>query len=107
MVDLPDTKTMCHRTGFTKSCRKLVVGEKCKRWMTIAGANPNTGEPVNKSDCVDNWTPLLMIENSQQQRQTAAAIESFRNEMVEANNKSLAALRDEESQPRLPRHSGN
>ena len=26
-----------------------------------------------------------MIENSQQQRQTGAAVESFRNEMVQAN----------------------
>jgi len=29
--------------------------------------------------------PVLMIENSQQQRQTGAAVESFRNEMVRAN----------------------
>jgi hypothetical protein len=27
----------------------------------------------------------MMIENSQQQRQTGAAVESFRNEMVKAN----------------------
>jgi hypothetical protein len=31
------------------------------------------------------WMPMLTIENSQQQRQTGAAIESFRNEMVKAN----------------------
>jgi hypothetical protein len=30
--------------------------------------------------------PVLMIENSQQQRQTGAAVESFRNEMVKAND---------------------
>jgi hypothetical protein len=29
--------------------------------------------------------PTLLIENSQQQRQTGAAVETFRNEMVEAN----------------------
>jgi hypothetical protein len=29
--------------------------------------------------------PMLMIENSQQQRQTGAAVESFRNEMVKNN----------------------
>jgi hypothetical protein len=28
---------------------------------------------------------MLLIENSQQQRQTGAAVESFRNEMVKAN----------------------
>jgi hypothetical protein len=31
------------------------------------------------------WMPILAIENSQQQRQTGAAVESFRNEMVKAN----------------------
>lgn len=29
---------------------------------------------------------MLLIENSQQQRQTGAAIESFRNEMVKLNS---------------------
>jgi len=32
--------------------------------------------------------PLLLIENSQMQRQTGAAVESFRNEMVRANEVS-------------------
>jgi len=35
---------------------------------------------------VDSFLPMLLIENSQQQRQTGAAIESFRNEMVQAND---------------------
>jgi hypothetical protein len=33
--------------------------------------------------------PILMIENSQQQRSTGAAVESFRNEMVKANSMLL------------------
>jgi hypothetical protein len=36
--------------------------------------------------------PILMIENSQQQRQTGAAVESFRNEMVKANQTSQQVL---------------
>lgn len=36
--------------------------------------------------------PMLMIENSQQQRQTGAAVESFRNEMVKANEASAQVL---------------
>jgi hypothetical protein len=35
---------------------------------------------------------MLLIENSQQQRQTGAAVESFRNEMVDANNRSMIAM---------------
>lgn len=33
-----------------------------------------------------------MIENSQMQKQTAAAIESFRNEVVKANEETLDRL---------------
>jgi hypothetical protein len=35
---------------------------------------------------------MLLIENSQQQRQTGAAVESFRNEMVKANESSQKLL---------------
>jgi len=52
----------------------------------VLGADPNTGEQVNKYACSDFWIPMLLIENSQQQRQTGAAVESFRNEMVKINN---------------------
>ena len=32
--------------------------------------------------CRISWVPTLLIENSQQQRQTGAAVESFRNETL-------------------------
>jgi len=38
------------------------------------------------------WMPILMIENSQQQRSTGSAVESFRNEMVRANETNNAVL---------------
>ena len=36
---------------------------------------------------------MLLIENSQQSRQTGAAVESFRNEMVDANYASQNLMR--------------
>jgi len=48
-----------------------------------AGTNPNTGEQVDEKSCAIAWMPMLMIENSMQQRSTSAAVESFRNEMVQ------------------------
>lgn len=86
---IPPKEMMCHHTGFTKSCRDLVTSGKCRRWIQVMGTNPNTGEPVNRWDCVDNWTPMLLIENSQMQRQTGAAVESFRNVMVQLNNRDV------------------
>lgn len=91
-MNLPPKERMCHRTAFTQSCRGLVTDGKCDRWMQVQGHNPNTGEPVNNHNCIDDWLPMLLIENSQMQRQTAAAVESFRNEMVKANSASLMAL---------------
>jgi hypothetical protein len=92
MLNLPDPKAGCHLTGFTKKCGDLVTKGICKRWMHITGVNPNTGETINEARCTDDWLPLLMIENSKLQRETGAAVESFRNEMVKANEMGLAAL---------------
>lgn len=58
----------------------------------IRGTNPNTGADVDEYGCAVAWMPMLMIENSQQQRQTGAAVESFRNEMVKANDASQQLL---------------
>ena len=89
---LPDDKVMCHETGFERSCRDMVINGRCRKWVQIQGTNPNTGEPMNRWDCVDAWLPLLLIENSQQQRQTAAAVESFRNETVKANETACRVI---------------
>lgn len=59
--------------------------------MHVRGMNPQTGEDIDHWGCAVTWLPMLTIENSQQQRQTGAAVESFRNEVVKANdnNRSL------------------
>ena len=60
--------------------------------MKIRGNNPNTGEEVDEYGCSMAWMPMLMIENSQQQRSTGAAVESFRNEMVKSTETSQHVL---------------
>ena len=71
-----------------KKCKE----HKCKFYTQIMGKNPNTGEDVNQFDCAVTWLPMLLIEGSQQTRQSGAAIESFRNEMVKMNENSLNLL---------------
>ncbi len=51
----------------------------CWKWIQVQGSNPNTGEEMSEFKCSDSWMPILTIENSQQQRQTGAAVESLRN----------------------------
>jgi hypothetical protein len=71
--------------------KKDCIEHKCSWYMHVRGMNPNTGEDVDHWGCAVTWLPMLTIENSQQQRHTSAAVESFRNEVVKANeeNKNL------------------
>lgn len=88
---LPDPSIMCPATGFAKSCRSINAEFNCPKFVTIVGHDPNTGQLVNKTGCIDSFMHMLLIENSQMQRQTGAAVESFRNEMVSQNEALLAA----------------
>jgi hypothetical protein len=82
-----EPKANCPLDGF-KPCRQL----ECAWFMKVRGTNPNTGEEIDDYGCSMAWLPVLMIENSQQQRQTGAAVESFRNEMVKSNDVSQQVL---------------
>lgn len=82
-----DSKPNCPLNSFAP-CKQL----DCAWFLQIQGKNPNTGEDVNDWGCSMAWLPILLIENSQQQRQTGAAVESFRNEMVKSNESSQLLL---------------
>lgn len=73
-------KTNCPLNNF-EPCKEL----ECAWFTQIRGHNPNTGAELDEWGCAISWMPILMIENSQQQRSTGAAVESFRNEMVKSN----------------------
>jgi len=88
-----EPKANCPLNNF-EPCKEL----GCAWFMKVAGKNPQSEEVVEEWGCAIAWLPILMIENSQQQRQTGAAVESFRNEMINAqaqvimlanNNKKL------------------
>ena len=65
---------------------------KCRFWVNVMGQNPQTGETVNNGDCSFAWLPVLMIENSKVNRETGAAIESFRNETVKTSEQTNEIL---------------
>jgi hypothetical protein len=68
--------------------KKKCIGLECA-WMTkVVGYDMNTGKDIEEYQCAISWLPLLLVENSGQQRQTSAAVESFRNEMVKSNEAS-------------------
>ena len=75
-----EPKHGCPLDSF-RPCKEL----ECAWFTQVRGTNPNTGKEVDEWACAIAWLPMLLIENSQQQRHTGAAVESFRNEMVKAN----------------------
>lgn len=78
----PPSDKVCpfHKKWMSKVCLS------CPLWVNLKGRNPQSGEIVDKWGCSFSFMPLLMVENSQQSRQTAAAVESFRNLVMERRN---------------------
>ena len=76
------------------SCEEIKDGaiHRCAWYTKLAGTNPNTGETIDEHGCAMSWMPMLLIENSMQQRSTSAAVESFRNEMTSTNQTSQQIL---------------
>ena len=82
-----ESKNQCPLNSF-EPCKQL----DCAWFLKIRGTNPNTGEDVDEWGCSMSWLPILLIENAQMSRHTGAAVESFRNEMVKANEQSQQIL---------------
>lgn len=72
--------------------KKECVGLKCAWFTKVEGYNINTGKQVEEWNCAITFIPMLLIENSGMSRQTGAAVESFRNEMVKSNEASKEVL---------------
>lgn len=90
---------------FCPLIKKDCIGLTCAWYTRVQGYDVNSGNQVDSYECAISWLPILLIENSGQQRQTGAAVESFRNEMVKANevNTQLLLATSESQQPKLIR----
>ena len=76
------------------SCETIKDGKihKCMWHVKLVGKDPQTGDEMDQWGCAMAWQPLLMIENSRQQRSTAAGVESLRNEVVKVNTDNQQLL---------------
>jgi hypothetical protein len=72
--------------------KKKCMEHDCTWYIHLRGTNPNTGQEIDQWGCSMTWMPMLLVENSQQQRQTGSAVESFRNEMVKNNENILQGI---------------
>ncbi|MGY3130128.1 hypothetical protein ACVWZM_000810 [Bradyrhizobium sp. USDA 4501] len=73
-----DEGSICplHKQDMSEVCHK------CPWWCRVVGKNPQSEETIDDWRCAVALLPMLLIENAQMQRQTGAAMETFRNGMV-------------------------
>jgi|SRR5687768_5252953 len=72
---------------------------RCPWYIKVRGFEPNTGLDIDEWRCAIAWTPILLINNSNEVRQGAAAIESFRNEVVKQNEVAMMAMKIQINKP--------
>jgi hypothetical protein len=95
LYEQPKTNHATKNGTFCPLIKKDCIGLQCAWFTRVQGVDTNTGNQVDEFQCAIAWMPMLLIENSGQQRQTGAAVESFRNEMVRVKrniSKSIACV---------------
>lgn len=68
------------------------IEARCMWWIQLRGTNKNTGKEIDEHGCAVAWLPMLMVENANEQRQTAAAVESLRNENIRSEDATRKVL---------------
>lgn len=74
---------------FCPLIKKDCIGLQCILFTQVRGTNPQSGAEVDEWACAIALLPMLLINTANEVRQGAAATESFRNEMVDASEKSV------------------
>jgi len=87
MVKIPHADEGTNCPLFQKDMSE--VCHKCAWWTRVMGKDPQSENMIDDWRCAVAWLPVLLIENSQLQRQTGAAVETFRNGVVEAVGDSV------------------
>jgi hypothetical protein len=72
--------------------KKPCIEHECQWFTSIRGYDVNTGKDVDNNQCIVTVIPMLLIENSAQQRSTSSAVESLRNEVVKTSDVTTALL---------------
>lgn len=95
---------------FCPLIKNVCARHQCAWFIKLVGMDPQTGQQVDKFGCAVSWLPMLLIENSNQQRQTAAGVDKVANVAAKHRRDFLAALTPEAQErvmrtPKLPEGS--
>jgi len=87
-VEKPRSKSQltCPMMGGKKMC---TVCHKCNFWEHVRGANPNTGEAIDRWDCTLKLQYIMQMENNKFTYELGAAVESLRNQNIEYQRLAL------------------
>jgi len=66
---------------------------RCPWYVMVRGTDNNTGKEIDDWGCAIAWMPTLMINTANESRKGVAATESFRNEMVAAQQPRIADIK--------------
>jgi len=81
-----DLKCPFHKKAMADVCHS------CPLWVQLRGKNPQSTQEIDKWDCAIAFLPILTIENSQRQMQTAAAVNEMTAEVKKTDAQSSAAI---------------
>ncbi len=74
---------------------------RCDWYIHLRGRHPQEDREIDEWGCAISWYPILQIENIQQVRQTGAAMESMRNELVKGHNNFLDLIQHRKQNPQI------
>ena len=66
------------------------VCHKCPWFTRVIGKHPQSEEMVDNWHCAIATLPMLLVENAQVERQTGAAVESMRNDIVASATEAIS-----------------
>lgn len=68
------------------------VCHTCPWWQRVDGKDPQSVNHIDIWNCSLAFLPLLLIENSQRQMQTAASVDKVANEMQKTDQQAAATI---------------
>ncbi|HEY6616152.1 MAG TPA: hypothetical protein VIZ32_16585 [Vicinamibacterales bacterium] len=66
------------------------VCHTCEWWTHLRGKHPQGEETIDSWGCAIAWLPLLLVENSQRQLQTAASVDKVATVMQTTGDEATA-----------------
>jgi hypothetical protein len=68
------------------------VEAKCKFWTHLLGKNPQSDAVVDRFGCAIEFLPILLVENAQMIRQTAASTDKVATQVQKSRAEFIGAL---------------